>query len=125
MAVYSLPAEFENDVPTWGFDKSREENTKTENDWLAKLKAWAIKRNPEQECVGETLQFPVADGYAIYMVLAIKPIQLVHLPLGDAYQFQYANRLTAKDIREQIASSKRLAEFFAGKKAEKDSGNNS
>jgi hypothetical protein len=123
MAVYSLPAEFANDVPVYVFGKSLADYNKVEAEWVAKFKAWALERNPDQDGVGEELQFPVADGYARYIVLSIKPIQLVHLPLGDGYHSPGVNRLTARGVREHIASRKRMAMFFAEKRAERGANN--
>jgi len=51
----------------------------------------------------------MADGFAFYMVLSMRPLELMHIPLGDAYQFPYANRLTAKDIESKINSRRVLA----------------
>lgn len=61
-------------------------------------------------------QFPVADGYAEYMVASMKPLELVHIPLGDAWQFEYAHRLTAKDVQDKIDQQKALEELFNKKK---------
>ena len=33
------------------------------------------------------------------------PVVLLHLPIGDAWQYQYANRLTASDIKEEVSRS--------------------
>jgi hypothetical protein len=38
------------------------------------------------------------------MVLSMRPLELMHIPLGDAYQFRYVNRLTAKDIENNIGA---------------------
>jgi hypothetical protein len=40
------------------------------------------------------------------MVLKIKPLCLIHLPLNDAYEFQYAQNLTTKDILLSIKQEK-------------------
>ena len=37
---------------------------------------------------------------------------IIHLPLMDAWEFQYIERLTAKDIKEKIDNEKKLAKFF-------------
>lgn len=76
------------------------------------LAAVLKKRNPNGECVGEVIRFPVADGYAFYMVAGIKPVEIVHLPIMDGWDFQYANRLTAKDIREKIEQQKAIDKTF-------------
>ena len=56
------------------------------------------KSNASCPEAGEEIRFPVADGYARYIVFSIKPLELIHLDIGDGWHFQYANRLTAKDV---------------------------
>jgi len=65
--------------------------------------------------VGEIIKFPVADGYALYMVAGMKPVELIHIEIGDAWHFQYANRLTAKDVQQKIDQEKALAKLFSKK----------
>jgi hypothetical protein len=112
--VYNVPNEIE--VPVFDFENIEEWQRK-EAEFVVKLKDWCVARmqraNVVDECVGEVIKFPVADGYAEYMVAATKPVQLIHLPLGDAWCFQYANRLTKKDIVEKVNQQKNIAKFFA------------
>lgn len=61
---------------------------------------------------GETISFPVADGRAIYVVARLKPVELVWVETGDAWQFQYAHRLTATDVREEIRKTRALRTLF-------------
>jgi hypothetical protein len=82
--------------------------------YLSDLKELLRKRNPTEH-VGETIKFPVADGYAMYMVASIKPLELVHIQLWDAWHFDYANRLTAKDVKEKIAQEQSLWKLFESK----------
>jgi hypothetical protein len=83
-----------------------------EQEFTEKLKEWCQKRRPDQDGVGEVIQFPRADGYAVYMVAGTKPVELIHLPLGDAWEFEYAHRLTKKDIMEKIKQSRSLHKLF-------------
>jgi hypothetical protein len=76
------------------------------------LKAWLNKNGYNGKNVGEIIQFPVADGYAEYMVASMKPVKLVHLPLMDAWHFQYAHLMTAKEIQTKIDGQNRLMELF-------------
>lgn len=50
----------------------------------------AQKRLPKGLCVGALCRFPVADGYALYLVSKVgKRISKVeHLPFGDAWSYQ-------------------------------------
>mgnify|MGYP001598554740 CR=1 FL=1 len=81
--------------------------------YVRKIVAWAKAngRGPER---GEEIRFPIGDGYACYVVLSLKPVQLIHLPVGDAWQYQYAHRLTAHDIRAKIAQGRFLTALFGG-----------
>jgi hypothetical protein len=76
------------------------------------LKTWLNKNGYNGKNVGEIIQFPVADGYAEYMVASMKPVKLVHLPLMDAWHFQYAHLMTAKEIQAKIDGQNRLKELF-------------
>lgn len=73
-----------------------------------------VKQKPTTN-VGEVIQFPAADGYAQYMVASMKPLELVHIPLGDAWHFQYVNRLTAKDVQEKINQQQAINRLFSKK----------
>jgi hypothetical protein len=81
------------------------------DNYKAELKAMLQKRNNEKN-VGEIIRFPVADSYAEYMVASMKPVELIHLPLGDAWDFQYAHLLTAKEVQEKIDQQKALERLF-------------
>ena len=109
--VYSPPAEIKVPVFNWeDIDAYKNECEKFVN----ALKEFCINRNNDKH-VGEVIQFPVADGYAQYMVAALSPIQLIHLPLWDGYQFDYANRLTKRDIIQKINQTKALHELFSSR----------
>jgi hypothetical protein len=102
--------------PSWKVKNSHSENLKAEDEYIDKLKEVLKKRYPNQEHVGELIRFQVADGYAMYLIVSLKPVALMHLPLGDAWDFQYAHRLTKKDIIEKINQQKALAELFGRNK---------
>lgn len=64
--------------------------------------------------VGETVNFPVADGYAVYMVYRTTPLQLIHVPIGDEWQADDCTirGLRVKDIKERIECKKKLDKIF-------------
>ena len=64
---------------------------------------------------GKVISFPVADGQAVYVVYSTKPVQLIHVDTGDAYSFQYAHRLTAADIRDEIKRQETMSKLFRRK----------
>lgn len=72
---------------------------------------WA-KQNGKGTEAGKIISFPVADGSAQYVVFSLKPVQLIHLDIYDGYQFNYAHRLTAADVRKRIQSDKAMAKLF-------------
>jgi len=86
------------------------------DEYVEAVKACAKKNNPTCPEAGEEIYFPVADGNARYIVYNLKPVELIHLHVMDAWHFQYANRLTAKDVRNEIGRQQALAEIFGGKK---------
>ena len=81
-----------------------------------KLKQWCIDRcvkgGKDTKNVGEVIRFPVADGYAEYMVASMTPLQLIHLEYYDAYSFQYVHLLTKKEVTEKINQQKALKKIF-------------
>jgi hypothetical protein len=83
--------------------------------YIEELRAFCKKRKPRGQLVGEIVQFPVADGYAQYMVASIRPCELVHIPTGDAWEYAHIERLTAADIRANVESSRHLKSLFAEK----------
>lgn len=107
--VYLLPDGFE--VPEFNY-KDIPQYNKDCAEHTEKLKQWCLERNPEQKNVGEVINFQVADGYATYMVAAIKPVQLIHLPYWDGYQSETAPLMTAKAIQDKIDQAIALAKRF-------------
>lgn len=51
---------------------------------------------PDGQVVGFLLHFPVADGHATYKVVKAKPLQVVHIPHGDAW---HADAITLRGLR--------------------------
>jgi len=117
--IYSAPKGY--DPPDLGpylkKGKNIRDYTKACNNYLKRLKKWAKdKHGLFCKEAGEDIRFQVADGYAVYVVVSLKPVKLIHASIDDGYQFQYVHRLTAKDIREQIQKHKALTELFSSKK---------
>jgi hypothetical protein len=106
--VYCPPDEIKvpefnwEDIPA--YEKANEK-------FIEDLRTFCKNRN-NAEHVGEVIQFPVADGYAQYMVAALSPVELIHIPLWDAWEYQYVERLTKKDIVEKINQRKAMDKLF-------------
>ncbi len=106
--IYETPDEVK--VPEFNWENIPQYKKDCET-FEKELKAFLLKRK-NSKYVGETIQFPAADGYAVYMVASMKPLELVHIPLWDGYSFEYAHRLTAKDVQDKIEGMKRLEKLF-------------
>ena|SRR6266446_3751909 len=112
--VYAPPKEL-GDVPQLN---SRTEPWQTYqervNQYVDKVQQWA-KQNGQGDLAGKRVSFQFADGYAQYVVFKTKPVVLIHLPVGDAWQYPYVNRLTTADIREKVRRAEGLSKLFASK----------
>jgi hypothetical protein len=116
--VYNVPEGIE--VPQINFaNYNYAEHTKKIEAFIEQVKNHVIKLGWVGEHVGEIIDFPVADGKAMYMVFDLKPVRLIHLPIDDAWTFQYVHLLTKKEVLEKIAQRKALNEMFAKRRANK------
>lgn len=75
------------------------------------------ERGYNEEYTGSVIRFPIADGYAQYMVASMKPLRLVHLPIGDAWQIPVAHMrgLRADEVKARIGYEKNLDAIFGRK----------
>jgi hypothetical protein len=71
-----------------------------------------VKQGRPTKYVGEEVHFPVADGSASYMVASLKPLELIHIELYDAYSFEYVHKLDAEDIVKRIEIRKGIEKFL-------------
>lgn len=115
--VYQAPQEVS--LPKNSFDNVAEWQ-ENEKKYIEQLKEHLTKMNYVGKNVGEILRFPAADGYAQYMVISMRPLMLIHLELGDAWTFQYAHLLTAKEVQQKIDAEKRLNAFLEENKKNKE-----
>lgn len=114
--IYSPPKDVEP-VPGWAdfevdgkFDMKKMEEV--EKEWTEKLRDWCKANSPGRKYVGEIIRQHVADGYAQYMVFSLRPLVLLHLELGDAYQFQWDHRWTVSDVKGMVEYGKRMDSLF-------------
>ena len=110
--VYTKPDSIKK-VDTFIFDKKgmfdRKASQKAEKAYAKKFKDFCVSQG-SGKYKGETVKFPVADGYAIYYVFQCSPMELIHYDEGDAWDYQYIERLNKSDIVEQIKFDK---EFYS------------
>lgn len=73
---------------------------------------------PDGEIVNGVIKFPVADGYAFYLVSKEHPLTLKHIPFGDAWEIPDAHvrGLTKDDVVDILRSERKLNALFATRK---------
>ena len=111
--IYSTPDSLKLPEIDWS-NFNRADHEKLSNLFISDLRNILIKHYGKKKNVGEVVRFPHADGYAQYMVMQMNPLELVHIPLDDAWEFPYIERLTAKDIQDKINQQKNIAKIFGG-----------
>jgi hypothetical protein len=109
--IYSAPSSIKKPELNFKDIKAYHDDCKR---YETELKDVLTKRNSGKH-VGAIIKFPVADGYARYMVASMRPLELVHIPLDDEWQFEYAQNLTAKDVEAKIAQEEAMAKLFSSK----------
>ena len=87
---------------------------KQENEYLDKLRKYC-KANTDSKhpLVGATFRIPMADSYALYMVFRTKPLELIHVATGDAWDApDYQTRgIRLQDIQDQVEFDKEIAKL--------------
>lgn len=107
--VFTPPKEIK--VPEFDW-KDREKGEAAEAQFMKDLADYCKNRNPNEKYAGELIEFQVGDGYAQYMIASLKPVQLVHIPLGDSWEFRYVTKLSKTDIIKQIEAEKAFNKIF-------------
>lgn len=116
--VYAPPASVEQ--PEWSeyevdgqfsIEAMRERDAR----YITELAAWVKSRPRSSADAGTVVSYPVADGAAQYMIMRLRPLELIHLPLGDAYRCTaiFERGLTAQDIKAELAWRDRFAKLAA------------
>lgn len=94
----------------WNREEMRKEEERYEND----LRDFLTKNGCKGKNFGKTISFPVADGYASYMVASMRPLELIHMEIGDCYHFKYAHLLNAKEVQAKIDKQEKMRKIFGG-----------
>ena len=104
--IYAPPESVE--VPEINFQTWQEDEKK----FIEELKDFCKTHGKGSE-KGELIRIPHADGYAQYVVFSLRPVELIHVPTGDAWDSPYAELLTAKKIKEMIRADKAMEALIA------------
>lgn len=118
MKVYSTPVpapEFEESMVDGRY--SHEKDDEVTERYIAQVKTWLTDHGYHHKLTGEVVRFPIADGYAQYMVA--NATTLIWLPLGDAWQIPdaHARGLRISDIKAEIDRARKFRELFSAKAA--------
>jgi len=103
--VYNAPKEIS--LPSF----SSTDYNKDCNKYKDQLREWLKGKGFVEKETGTVIKFPVADGYAEYMVASVKGGQLLHIETGDAWAFPIHN-YTKKAFRAEIASQIKFSKLF-------------
>lgn len=91
---------------SWRFPQGMDfpEAFKIETESISKLFVVSNQSALGNTPVGFIVQFPAGDGKAMYRVEKAQPLQVRHIPYGDAYQVHPAmlRGLTLDDVRQQM-----------------------
>lgn len=90
---------------------------KANDKYIGRLREWVLKHTDSKDSiVGEMIRFPVADGYANYMIYRTKPFQLIHVAIGDAWEADRCliRGLRLQDARERVKNAKSISKLFGG-----------
>ena len=107
--IYSAPKEVK--LPSFDWT-NMQEYAQASKQYIADVKQHINDMGYKGKNVGEIVRFAVADGYAEYMVVSMRPLSLMHIPLDDAYEFPYVHLLTTNEINKKIEGQKRLEKLF-------------
>lgn len=117
MKVYQAPDE----VPSPSISLLVSSNTnkpyeKACDDHREALKNWLKKSGYAGANTGKVVRFPVADGYAEYMLAEGKTSCLIHLDYYDGYRYPDVKFLPKKEILARIQQEENMAKLFASKR---------
>jgi len=110
--IYNAPEEVKQPTIDWS-NYDHEKYQAACDKYLQALKAKLQEMGFRGKNVGEVVKFPIADGYAMYMVISMRPLRLMHIPLGDSYHYPNVDLMTAQRIQEVIDAQKALEEMIA------------
>lgn len=116
--IYAAPEEV-GDPPEieWVQGADFDDILAPEREWEEKVKEWC-RQFGTGALRGEEVRWGRGDGYARYVVYTERPLALIHLGTGDAWEIDDIMRrgLRLSDIRENVKQRQALAEIFGRKR---------
>jgi len=113
--IYALPKILRTEVPNIWEIEDNVDYQGLEDTFINKVSLFCKKYNTkeDQTYIGETISFQVADGYAVYTIANLKPLELIHLPLMDEYESPNIDLMTRKRVKEIVDNQKSRKLFFS------------
>lgn len=113
--IFNLPEGVK--VPEFNFSDI-EVSKQEEKTFLDALRLWCKNNSKavDKSYIGEVVKIPMGDGHALYMVSSLKPLELIHVPVGDAWDSPMAELLTTKKVVEMIDREKKIEAYFNARK---------
>ncbi len=111
--IFKAPDQIEK--PTFDFRDMVGSRT-SELHYVHQVKEWCKANSKDKtnaEYIGEGFRIPMGDGYAQYVVLSIKPLQMIHLEIGDAWDSPLADQVNAAYVKQHIDGAKNWEAFRA------------
>ena len=106
--VYASPEELKEFEPVIDFNNyNHAEHCKKEALYEKKLKEWC-KKYGSGKYAGETFRVPMADSYAHYMVISLRPCQVINMPIGDEWHDDAVTQYSGSYVKNLIDSDKRF-----------------
>ena len=117
VTIYTYPEEL-GDPPALDFsDRSKEwdEILAPEREWEDRLKEWC-RETGNGALRGEEFSYPRGDGCARYIIWTEKPLRMIHVPTGDAWQIDDMTRrgIRLADLRSHVANRKKRDAILQG-----------
>ena len=112
--IYKAPEEWVPDYTTRDCKAERDR----EHAYIERI-ATLAKQNGTHPLLGEIYRVPMADGYAQYIVWQTKPLHLVWLEFGDAWQMSDAEARGTRlaDIQNQVDFEAKWKKLVAKQKS--------
>lgn len=116
MKVCSPPASIKVPEPDYSGNFNWQDFDKLEEQFKVDCKNWLLANGYAGPNTGKTISFGVADGAAEYMYAdGGRSSFLMHLPLGDAYQYRDVQFLPKAEILRRLVSEEKMAKLFGRK----------
>jgi hypothetical protein len=102
--VFAAPEPAPDLMTALGQTRDWKEYDRQEQAYIERMQTLARERTPNDPLVGEVVRFGYADGYAQYVVWSTKPLHLIHLAVGDAWDLPdwQTRGLRLADVKDAV-----------------------